>query len=172
LLDFASEVTYVWDPAAKVARPTGISEGDQALRRFPTVTAATFSEWRRQFATASRESLGVYPLAQSQLSEWQERGLGTHALPIALQNRWNAFLKRKVVDALEQWFTAESIPIPADLLRPVIDRKAVVDAETTLLRRFLLECIRQMTADEMRSVQIPAAAAARIRDRRSHEGYD
>jgi hypothetical protein len=150
ILDYSSGTTWSWDEATR-----SVTEGgDLAL---PTLTEDEMDGWRAEFASQHRDDARP----DGPLSKWLEGGLGAAALPLALRSAWYAFLKSKVVARLQQWFESQSLDPPPDLLRTKkkAGRSGPSDAD---LRSYVLRVVGQMTPEELRMVQLPAAAVARL----------
>lgn len=153
-LDYSSGTSWSWDRDSR-----SVTEGGEL--RLPTVTKQVMDGWRAEFATEhAHESQPEGPLA-----EWRERGLGAGALPPSLRGTWYAFLRSKVETRLSVWFDAQAIDPPEDLLVEKPPRQRQPGEGD--LRAYLFRAVRQMMSEELRMVQLPAVAVARLGSNRS-----
>lgn len=101
VLDYASGQTYVWDEQQGRARSA--KEVDQQPR-MPTLTPVELGEWRQTFLNERRAELSGIDLVTVQ--RWQEQGLPTTYLPLALQQPWNRELTLRVRQRLHDFFVS------------------------------------------------------------------
>ena len=101
VMDYASGLTYEWDPVNGLARA---KEGDEDNPVLPTVAAEELSSWRAEFVKVHAGSLGAADLVLAQ--QWQEQGLPTHYLPKTLLARWNKELNLRVKLRLDEFFVS------------------------------------------------------------------
>lgn len=101
IMDYASDLSYVWDENLGRARP---AEPGEQLMRMPTLTSVELKEWRLTFFDEHRNTLSGADLANAR--HWQEQGLSTQHLPTQLQQLWNRELTRRVRQRLQAFFAA------------------------------------------------------------------
>ena len=149
VLDFSSGNRYVWDPVQEVATSDDVSGPD-----IPTITADTFNEWKRAFASTVDDVA-----AEGRVSEWTERRYPASFLPTQLRQRWLSHLKTNVRDHLLAWFSQQDLKPPSDLLEAPKLTDTSRRAED--LRKRLIDCLRVMTPEELERVQVPASVLLR-----------
>lgn len=153
VLDFSGDEKYVWDQNGLVARRT--SEATDPGPDMPTITPEQFTGWKKAFAA------GVDANDRDErLAEWTERRLPASFLPPHLKHRWNGHLKVEVHKRLLDWFDAQNLAPPGDLL---VTREAIDSAPGPDLRQRLIACMRLMTQDELERVQIPSTVLLRLK---------
>lgn len=152
VLDFSSGNRYVWDPVREVAT----SGDDVSGPDIPTITADTFNEWKRAFASTVDDVA-----AEARVSEWTEHRYPASFLPPPLRQRWLGHLKTGVRDHLLAWFSQQDLKPPSDLLEAPKPTDASARAED--LRKRLIDCLRVMTPEELERVQVPASVLLRHR---------
>ena len=153
VLDFSGDEKYVWDQNGLVARRA--SEAKDPGPDMPTITPEQFTGWKKAFAGGVDDGD-----RDERLNEWTERRLPASFLPPHLKHRWNGHLKVEVHKRLLDWFEAQNLAAPADLLvaRDGIDAPAGPD-----LRQRLIACLRLMSQEELERVQIPASVLLRLK---------
>ena len=109
VLDFSGDEKYVWDQNGLVARRT--SEVTDPGPDMPTITPEQFTGWKKAFARGIDDGD-----RDERLNEWTERRLPASFLPPHLKHRWNGHLKVEVHKRLLDWFEAQNLAPPADLL--------------------------------------------------------
>lgn len=158
VMDYSSGTTFGWDSQQQRARPI---EAGEDLPRIPTITAADLQSWRNSFAEAHAETLTGANLEK--LKTWRDHGLATNALPAVLRKPWNAELKKEAIQRLRAWFEAQHIPVPALLVKAgAADAKPEEDIEA--LRKYVMDCVRVMTKDELEELRLPARVLFRARN--------
>jgi hypothetical protein len=160
VLDYSSGTHYVWDLSHSIARPS--QDGDSDPRLFiPAITRDQLTDWRRSFAQDNELAAG---LDRQRLNEWAGQNLPTSALPATLRPRWNQFLKDKVQEHLEAWFTSNAVP--GGFPKPEDPPPKFEDVE--VLRQFVLSCVRNMSKQELLELRIsPSVALRAVRDARA-----
>jgi hypothetical protein len=158
LFDYRSGETFVLDASRGLAVPEG--EGLVGAR-LPTLSEAELDAWRETFAASERARLEGF--VREQLDEWQRARLPTRALPVALRPLWNRFMTQKALERLRAWFEDHGLPIPEDLTAKA--KPLGKSLEEDYLRRFVQACVARMSLDELRSLHLPAAVAARVTGR-------
>lgn len=157
VVDYARGEPYVWSGAVAVRRDA--EEVSDAAPVLPTLTREEAAAWRAEFV----EGLlgGADPAARNALERWRDDHLGTRALPASLQGHWNEEFKRRVVTRLRDWFMAQGIPEPIDLLLP--SRKSTPQAKSRVeeLRALVIRCVQNMTAEELSELRLPPEALLR-----------
>lgn len=164
VLDYSTSGGYVWDEDAKAAVPAAHASGP----RLPTLTSDELRSWREAFADRFLSASESADAATLQV--WAERSLPTHFLPKQLQGEWNGELKRRVLQRLEDWFAANDLAPPSDLVVHHGGTHPPVDlAEVEQLRALVVTVVGSMTANELRSLALPAGAILRARSVRSND---
>ena len=153
VLDFSGDEKYVWDQSGLVARRT--SEATDPGPAMPTITPEQFTDWKKAFARGIDDGD-----RDERLNEWTERRLPASFLPPHLKHRWNGHLKVEVHKRLLDWFEAQNLAPPADLL---VTRDGMETPSGPDLRQRLIACLRLMTLDELERVQIPASVLLRMK---------
>ena len=103
----------------------------------PTITPEQFTGWKKAFARGIDDGD-----RDERLNEWTERRLPASFLPPHLKHRWNGHLKVEVHKRLIDWFEAQNLAPPADLL---VARDGMETAPGPDLRQRLIACLRLMT---------------------------
>lgn len=159
VLDYSGPWVYVWENGyATAVASEKVAPGATVL---PSLTKAEFKAWRTEFVERiSAESSGADPF----LRGWLEREQPLGVLPAEYRVPWVIELKRRVLGRLEDWFRANDIPVPADLVvgdeEPAEEDR---DEGAEALREYALAAIRGMTAAELEALQLPATAALRAK---------
>lgn len=162
----------LWDAVMAVRDPDAFLWRDGSVLRvpqdqanespgvmLPTLTGPDLDEWQRQFA----EGLTTDPGHSALLTGWKRGDIRTANLPPQVRHAWYAYLKRSVRSRLEEWFAANTIPIPADLVglpTHVVPEKR---ESTTSLRALVVACVEVMTEEELEKVWLPPRALLRVR---------
>ena len=154
VLDFSSQEKYVWDPVHEVAELA--TSGETSGPEIPTITADTFSQWKKVFARSVDDAT-----PEDRLTEWVDNRRPANFLPPRLRHRWNGHLKTEVRNHLLAWFERQSLKTPSDLLE--IQNRAGNSPRNEDLRQRLIACLRLMTAEELERVQIPASVLLRLK---------
>lgn len=166
IFDYSRDEGYVWDGVRKIALPRTTEVDGPSL---PTLTGTEFDEWREAFVKLHETQ--VHGASLDQLQTWATNRLPTRLLPRALQPLWYEELKNKAVARLREWFAANGIPEPADLLGTrALAASSHFSTEIEALRQVVQASVARMTADELRSLQLPASAVARIVRSRPRSG--
>lgn len=155
VLDYSSTKKYLWNGERGLAE--AVDAVPPGARLLPTITAADLAEWRKAFSQDNRD---VTAEELVRLDTWAQRGLPTNSLPRGLVGRWNQALRKHVEERLRQWFSAQRLDVPADLLgaSPTTKRR-----EPDALRRLILDCVGVMTPEELSEIRLPPAAILRIK---------
>lgn len=139
-----------WSPSRQEVLDAPGDDG----RQLPEISDAQMRDWRLEFAQA-RSLKG-----QVTAPEWVERA--DEVLDRPVRSEWYGHLKRHVIDHLQSWFSSEGLTPPLDLATSrAIDR---VDTAAEI-RRVVMDVVRQMTAEELASLSLPAAAVLRATNR-------
>jgi hypothetical protein len=159
IVDYKSGFTYVWDGVT--ALPVEARAGTEKLGRvLPTLNADELDSWKQEFLASVDSLIRGDPNAIEQTQKWLQRRLGTAYLPASLRTPWNQELKRRVIDRLTTWFATQGLTAPKGLLQPRSSgRDQSVGADT--LRQLILRCVRIMTEDELRQLNLPPSAVLR-----------
>lgn len=153
VMDFAGNTRYVWDSNEGVAKPeSDCPAGGPAI---PTITEEQFTKWKSAFANSVDEVD-----QDARFREWVENLRPAEFLAGRVKHRWNIHLKKQVENHLSAWFQEQDLPIPSDLLDTVHGTRHSPDDE---LRRRLIACVRAMSTDELKRVQIPSSALLRLK---------
>ena len=121
----------------------------------PTITMEQFTKWKRAFAD------NVDEVDQdARFKDWVENLRPADFLAGRVRYRWNIHLKKQVENHLSAWFQEQDLPVPLDLLDTLHGAKRNPDDE---LRRRLIACVRAMSTDELKRVQIPSSALLRVK---------
>ena len=152
-MDFSGGRRYVWDDHEGIAKPTGDSAaGGPAM---PTITVERFTEWKRAFADSVDDAE-----MDDLFEDWVEKLRPAKLLVPRVRHRWNDYLKEEVVKRLRGWFQEHNLPLPPDLVATPEGAERSADDE---LRRRLIACVRAMTAEELKAVQIPSSVLLRLK---------
>ena len=154
VLDFSSGEKYFWDSGQQLALGTAIEDAPGPV--IPTITADTFTEWKRTFAEGIEDER-----PEDRLAEWVERRRPSNFLPTRLRHRWHAHLKTEVQRHLASWFEQQTLDPPKNMLVSQDSERNQRRSEE--LRKSLITCLRSMTMEELERVQIPASALLRLR---------
>lgn len=164
MLDYSAGHEWVWDMTEMQARP--IEEAEHEPLIIPTIRREEMADLRAAFAASSEGSLDEDE--RSRLQRWQMHGLGTSALPHALQGNWNGYVKSEVARRLTNWFKEHEIAVPSNLLDPYPASAAQpADDELARLRTLVVECVKSMTLSELAALDLPAGAMLRAQTHRS-----
>jgi hypothetical protein len=159
VMDLAGRTTWRWD-----AETDRVASGEGEGEILGPVSRPEMQQWRAEFADTVRGRPG-----SAVVDRWLDERLGSADLPRQLRSEWYEALKSHVIGYLEHWFADRGIPTPDDLVveRPRRDGDSSAahadDRATELLRRHVLDAIRQMSSDELVLVQLPASAIFRHR---------
>lgn len=169
ILDYRSQTRYVWD-GTTARREDRIEDREQrhSMAALPTLTEHDMDKWRTDFIAAEASLIEGDDAVAEKVEAWRHHRLGTSALPAALKPRWNRFLKQAVVARLHGWFRANAIQVPDDLIieqqSPTKHRQPMHEfSDVEELRNLILDCVKRMTPEELRSLPLPAAAVLRER---------
>lgn len=161
VVDFSSGSRYWWADGRTVTSADPLPGSHQ----LPTLTEEEERQWRRDFAAEMSRML-FDPRDAQRLEDWTERGLGSFSLPGGLRRLWNVRLKLSVGKRLSDWFAAQGLTAPEDLLVPSAASHAQRAAdEEDALREFIVACVSLMTTAQMRSLNIPVDVAMKVGDR-------
>lgn len=149
VIDYSSGTSWCWDDT------TGAVAAD-AGQPLPTVTASEMDAWRMEFAAQHQGDT-----VRDAVDVWLSKGLGAGALPARLRGDWFSYLKNQVIERLQAWFESHSMESPADLTYEQAQRPAKPEMD---LRSYVQRVINQMSSDELRLLQLPATATARLGD--------
>lgn len=159
VFDYSTDEDWVWDERARCAVRVA-DRGEMPV--LPTVTRDEFAAIRRSFVQECMESDNPDAHEQSRLERWSNSIVGTTFLPRRFRGKWNAHLKAVASDRLTTWFSDRHLEIPMDLLQPIPGERSIEeDADLARLRNFIIECVRNMTLDELRHLNLPADAVFR-----------
>lgn len=158
IMDYTSEKAFVWDKKKEAAVPTNRPSSDLQL---PSITQDEMKQWRLDFVDKWREDVNDEELQI--LLDWHVKGLTTYALPRQLQREWNVELKRLAWQRLKDWFARESIPVPDDAFGGKVQRSQTSSSSCAALRAIVIECVREMTADELAALPLPPRAVLRAK---------
>ncbi len=153
VMDFSGGRRYVWDDSAGIAKPAGDSTaGAPAM---PTITAEQFTKWKRAFA-GSVDDAEIDDL----FKDWVEKLRPAKLLAPHVRHRWNEYLTEEVVKRLRDWFQERNLALPPDLVKTPEGTERSPDDE---LRRKLIACVRAMTTEELKALQIPSSVLLRLK---------
>ena len=153
VMDFSGNRRYVWDDDEGVAKPAG--ESTVGAPTMPTITVEQFTKWKRAFAD-NVDDTEIDEL----FKDWVEKLRPTKLLAPRLRHRWNDYLKEEVEKHLRGWFEEQNLPLPPDLVK---SQEGVVRSPDDELRRRLIACVRAMTTEELKTVQIPSSVLLRLK---------
>lgn len=153
VMDFSGDRRYVWDDDEGVAKlADDVAVGGPTM---PTITVVEFTKWKRAFADS------VDDAAKDDLfNDWVEKLRPTKLLAPRVRYRWNDYLKEEVEKHLRGWFEEQNLPLPPDLVKP---QEGGVRSPDDELRRRLIACVRAMTTEELKTVQIPSSVLLRLK---------
>ncbi len=153
VMDFSGDRRYVWDDDEGVAKLAGDSTADGPA--MPTITVEEFTNWKRAFADsvddAEKDDL---------FRDWVEKLRPTKLLAPRVRHRWNDYLKEEVEKHLRSWFEEQELPLPPDVVKK---RGGFVRSPDDELRHRLIACVRAMTTEELKTVQIPSSVLLRLK---------
>lgn len=153
-LDYSSGNRYYWDGQRAVPSEGEVTSEAKVL---PTVTEEELKVWRVEFV---QEQSTENTERASLLYGWLERTEPLSQLPTSLRVPWVIELKSRVLTRLKDWFDAEGIPVPADIVtRGEGRRESDIDA----LREGVLAAVRSMSRSELEALQLPATVLLRHR---------
>lgn len=150
VVDYSSPGTRYWDPTSStVADEAG---GDNAA--LPSLDKEILGEWRREFEDMHRDNLN--DAERLQVAAWSSNALGASALPPRLIGDWNAMMRNRVEQRLLDFFEANGMKPPSDLLGHAPRRQS-----PRSLRSFVLRCVELMSDQELQEISVPARIAVR-----------
>jgi len=171
IVDFADSRIYVWDTVDGVVRGRRVTD-DAGVIDFPTLTEEEMTDWRRQWVETLSGAAGVEEHVR--LGEWAVGPGKTVDIPPRLRGSWIESLKKNVAKRADDWFTANNVATPADLLVPSearVDHSGVSSikeiVEEQRLRSSVLRAVSVMTVEELAALPIPAGVLNRLLDRRT-----
>jgi len=167
-MDWAEHVDYVLDPATGHARRR--LESDPAdLPSIQRIPKETYLAWRQQFID---EAL-AHDLSSDEraaVEGWRESAGPSRVLPRHVQDAWMSLLRARVREHLARWFDAQGLDAPPDLIgnaaRGSLSKAPALGLETAIsvarLRETIQRCVREMTYEELRRLNIPSEVVARV----------
>lgn len=162
--DFRSGRTYVWDVDRAIAEP-GVPDAAHIV--IPTLSPVEEAQWRAEFVDDLADLLT--PEEQAVTREWQEKRLGTSALPAQLRGSWNGSLRVHVEKKVRHFFQEKGLEVPSDLLTSPENRpRSERVSDTARLRALVQRCVNQMTHDELAALPIPAGVILRVQSESAH----
>ncbi|MEU9571406.1 hypothetical protein AB0D62_16265 [Streptomyces massasporeus] len=161
IMDYRSDGEYRWNGSRAILLYSPFSEEEKTLPTLPTISREEVAEWRVSFQEALRESQTLNDQELEQLQTWARDGLPTNKLPLAARSKWNEHLNKQVVERLASWFRENSLPVPDDLVQQRTAERKSDHIGTGQLREFILRCVRSMTEDELKAINLPPAAVLR-----------
>lgn len=166
-MDWAEHADYVLDPATGRARQR-VESDPGGLPSIQGIPKETYLSWRDEFIaeTLSRE---LSDEERAAVATWKEHGGPSRALPRHIQDGWMSLLRSRVRAHLASWFAAQGIDAPENLDAEVgatLVKAPAVTVEVAVsvarLRETIHRCVREMTYDELRRLDIPAEVVARV----------
>jgi hypothetical protein len=152
-LDYKSGDTYVWDRARNTAAK-GVPSSTAVS--FPTADVETLRQWRTDFLASITADVNDL----NHLNSWETRGGATILLPAKYRGLWNAFLRDRVVERVSNFFVANHLDLPRDLIEA---RGKKVKATTqSALRDRLHSIIDLLSEEELEQVTVPIASIVRL----------
>jgi hypothetical protein len=164
IIDYSSGNIYVIDSDTGLARPQAAT--DLNLPQLPTVSREEVSSWRHEFVESLDPS--VRARFNDELEDWIEGGGRRSDLPGSARAPWAAFLKRKVIDVLLNWFKEHGQFPPKDMIfaakQDNIPSSDAIEevVQTRRLRDLIIQAVRAMTYEELSQVSLPASVVLRI----------
>ena len=163
IMDYQSGMKYVWDSDRGLARPQAREDALDLL--MPTISANEDMRWRKEFA--ADVDPGVDDVARGRLAVFKAQSVSPKVLPTILLHRWNEFVKARILKRLADWAGAHKVTLPD---RPTISAsrpmRLSVESSPEHLRDFIVNCVRVMSPDELRAVNLPASVVLRVRKER------
>ena len=156
IVDYSDAEGWVWDQSLAQAIPVADAVAASASYRLPTLDRPALQAWRAEFV--DEHSVEVGGQEAHEIEGWASGGLGTAALPKRLRGPWNTWMRDRVHDRLLQFFQANALQPPSDLMVQGRQR-----GPTDELRSFISRCIDLMSDQEMKALPIPAEIAMRAR---------
>ena len=153
VVDFSRGEPYVWTGTRAV--PNSDHPGAAGRAVLPTLTREEELQWRAEFVSGLR---GINDTDQRRIDRWLDRQMPTAVLPGGVGAQWRDHLKSRVLDRLQQWFHQHGIRQPADLQHPPAPwpEQPADSASPEDLRALLIRRIKNMTPEELNSLQLPA----------------
>jgi len=159
--DFHSGRTYVWDVEREVAE-SGTPDATHIL--IPTLSPTEEAQWRQEFLADLVHLLG--PEETTAATEWQEKRLGTDALPAQLRGPWNGNIRAHVESKVRDFFQSAGLTVPVDLLSAPEERqRSERISDTARLRSLIQRCVNEMTHEELAALPLPAGVVMRVQTR-------
>jgi hypothetical protein len=160
VMDLHADGVYVWDSGEATLVESGTpSEPAEVL---PTLTPDELASWQREFAEQQTAQDSKFATV---LAQWTELETPTESLPRHLRNAWFAQLKRRVRDRLEEWFGANGISAPDDMIQLIEPRTGARSREEPHsaddLRALVIRCVESMTRAELEELRLPPSAVLR-----------
>lgn len=162
VVDFGRGERYVWSGGSAVPESDHQVPTEEA-RVLPTLGREEEMTWRANFL--GRVAPQIDESDRERVYAWLERQLSTRVLPAEVQGQWSDYLKARVLDRLRQWFRAQEIPEPADLVSIGAPRtpEPVNGAALEELRALVVQCVSNMTWEELSDLRLPARALLWVR---------
>ncbi|NNC08386.1 hypothetical protein HJC10_36805 [Corallococcus exiguus] len=149
IMDYSSGKKYTWDAITGTAREARSNE----TNLIPTISREDMAAWRTDFAAAHDST--------PTLERWRNKTLTTSFLPKELQGVWNGFIRSKATERLQQWLSAQGIPVTI-----LVPKESAAEQQTTTtdeLRKTIILCINTMTLEELSEIKLPSTAVLRAR---------
>ncbi|MFC7875209.1 hypothetical protein ACFUS2_29255 [[Kitasatospora] papulosa] len=161
VMDYRSGSSYLWDGEQAIPAYPTLGHDNETLPRLPTISVSDMTAWRRSFQQRLPQDLTLDQEGIAGVENWVTRGLPTNELPLPARSLWNEFLNQQVVERLATWFRENMVPIPDDMVRNRVIRKNVPPVGVNQLRELILRCVRTMTEEELKAINLPPAAVLR-----------
>jgi hypothetical protein len=161
VLDFTGSAGWVWDVDESRAIAVEDLNATEPEARMPTVEPEELLGWRASFV-ADHADLFEDTASDPRIQRWRSGEGGAEQLPSSVRHVWFEFLKVQVLERLTTWFAERGIQPPADIVRSAPVKRGG-DDEHQDLREFVIACVRQMTAEELAAVALPARVVLRAR---------
>ncbi len=158
VMDYRSGRSYYWDGKQAIANDSATLG---PLPKFPTISSEEMDNWRRNFQETLPEKISLSEQEGEQLENWVTVRLPTNNLPLQARSLWNEHLNNRVVKLLREWFRDNSLLMPDDMVQQRTTSRSATPVGVAQLREFILRCVKNMTEDELKAINLPPSAVLR-----------
>ena len=158
-IDYSSGTRYVWDVHTNEAIPSDDLMDAPIVR---PITADIQRELREEFSSLVSAEYELDKIESNQIERWIEESLGMAHLPTRLKSGWITFFRDKVRDHLSRWFDDSGLQRPDDMTSPIERDIPRLSPKTGELRELVVSVVREMTHQELSTLNLPARAVLRV----------